>query len=239
MDAFWDSPLVSNIAFQPRRVAPPSAGISGVLPVDGVELGYLLLRANSAEPAAPVIVYLHANAETASDLVHLAPLFWQSGAGAALSFDYRGFGWSSGTATLSTLFPDVTAFGAALPTILEPHGLAGRRLILYGRSLGGACAAHLASLHPVRNAHRMPQCSQGRIRTFSTRGVPRVPLLTRVRIFCYANLRPPGGNLTLAPGCVGRPRAGQRADGPPGTAHGVPDELHARPARSGHVADAA
>ena len=39
---------------------------------------------------------------------------------------------------------------AALPGILARFALSGRPLVAYGRSLGAACAVHMASTMPVR-----------------------------------------------------------------------------------------
>jgi pimeloyl-ACP methyl ester carboxylesterase len=67
-----------------------------------------------------------------------------------LAFDYRGYGFSTGTPTVGTLLPDCERFAAALPDLLRSKQLAGSPLVVYGRSLGAACAIHIVSLAPVR-----------------------------------------------------------------------------------------
>jgi pimeloyl-ACP methyl ester carboxylesterase len=178
LEGFWDSPFVSGIAFAPR--ATPRTGRcdarvrEGVLAVsDNAELGWCLYRSADAADAAPVVIYFHANAETAADVEHLTPLFATAGCAAGallraaararrsaslaarptalvLAFDYRGYGWSTGRPTLGTLMPDMSRVATALPALLSEHMLADRPLIVYGRSLGAACAVHVTSLAPVR-----------------------------------------------------------------------------------------
>jgi hypothetical protein len=182
LEGFWDSPFVSGIAFAPR--ATPRTGrcdarvCEGVLAVADAELGWCLYRSADAADAAPVVIYFHANAETAADVEHLAPLFAAAGCAAGallraaararrsasltarptalvLVFDYRGYGWSTGRPTLGTLMPDMSRVATALPALLSEHMLADRPLIVYGRSLGAACAVHVTSLAPVRARSRL------------------------------------------------------------------------------------
>ncbi len=58
-----------------------------------------------------------------------------------MMMDYRGFGLSQGTSSEEGLYADVNA----AITWLKAKGLTGDRLILYGMSLGGAPATHLAA----------------------------------------------------------------------------------------------
>jgi alpha-beta hydrolase superfamily lysophospholipase len=146
-----DNPLVQSILFYPR---PDRAGGSalpnttdGTIPVeDGIVLGY---RLYAHQPGAPVILYFHGNGEIASDHDFIAPSYHAAGA-SLLVVDYRGYGWSTGEPKVSALLSDVQPVLDALPDVLKPAGLTDQRLVVMGRSLGSACAIHLARHHPAR-----------------------------------------------------------------------------------------
>ena len=51
-----------------------------------VELGWrLYVRSSGGDPSHPVVFYCHANAETAADVEHLAPLLHSAGAAAVFA----------------------------------------------------------------------------------------------------------------------------------------------------------
>jgi hypothetical protein len=91
LEMFWDSPFVSGIAFVPRQTPRPSsesAGVTGCIDVGGAELGWVMYERGGSKPAAaeaPVLVYFHANAETAADVAHLAPVFFEAGCAAGVN----------------------------------------------------------------------------------------------------------------------------------------------------------
>jgi alpha-beta hydrolase superfamily lysophospholipase len=143
----------------PRKTPRSNRDDEGVVKSGDVELGWrLYVRSSGGDPSHPVVFYCHANAETAADVEHLAPLLHSAGAAAVFAVDYRGYGWSTGTPSFGTLLKDIEAVLAALPDILSRFGLGGRPLVAYGRSLGAACAVHAASTLPVRSA-RVLLCS--------------------------------------------------------------------------------
>lgn len=149
---FWNSPLVSQVAFVPRKT-PRNADRDdeGVVSVGDAELGWrLYVRPVAGAASDPVVFYLHANAETAADVLLLAPTLFEAGAAAVFALDYRGYGWSTGTPSFGTLLSDVELVSAALPAILTRFALGDRPLVAYGRSLGAAAAVHVASTLPVR-----------------------------------------------------------------------------------------
>jgi hypothetical protein len=147
--ALLDNPLLLSILFHPRSDEPGQHSspnvYDGVIPVeDRVALGYRLY----AHPArAPVVVYFHGNGEIASDHDTIAPMYHHAGA-SLLVVDYRGYGWSTGQPRLSTLLSDTEFVRAALPDILKAANLTDQQLFLMGRSLGSACAIHMAHQHP-------------------------------------------------------------------------------------------
>lgn len=88
-------------------------------------------------------LYCHGNTGNLSNTAHVMPHLLDAGINVLL-FDYRGFGRSSGSPSLSGIIADgVTA--ARLHEKIRPKNLPS---ILYGYSLGGAIAAQIIRRHP-------------------------------------------------------------------------------------------
>jgi len=99
------------------------------------------------------LCYFHANAELCTDLEGEVKNFFDCGFALVLCPEFRGYAWSDGKPSLKHLYSDCKAFMQALPSILEVVGVQADvqlKLILHGRSLGSACAIHLASLQDER-----------------------------------------------------------------------------------------
>jgi pimeloyl-ACP methyl ester carboxylesterase len=98
-----------------------------------------------ASPGAPVLLWCHGNAgNIAHRLGHLAALARLDVT--VFLFDYRGYGRSSGKPSEDGLYQDALAAHAYLTTV---RGVRPERLVLFGRSLGAAVAADLASRKPA------------------------------------------------------------------------------------------
>ncbi len=146
-----DNPLVLSALFYPRQDKPRDRPLDnvydGLIPVEGdIVLGYRLYAYPELEP---VILYFHGNGEIASDYDDIAPEFERAGA-SLLVVDYRGYGWSTGQPLVSALLSDTEAVNNALPGILQQAGLSEKAVLVMGRSLGSACAIHIAHRHPER-----------------------------------------------------------------------------------------
>jgi alpha-beta hydrolase superfamily lysophospholipase len=146
-----DNPLILSTLFYPRRDEPGNSRLEnvydGTIPVGGdIALGYRLFAYPDRKA---VIVYFHGNGEIASDYDFLAPEFGRAGA-ALLVVDFRGYGWSTGTPLVSALLSDTEAVYTALPAILKHAKLPDGVIFVMGRSLGSACAIHIAHEHPER-----------------------------------------------------------------------------------------
>lgn len=90
----------------------------------------------------PVILFFHGNGEIVSDYDDLGILFTQTG----LNFfvvDYRGYGSSDGTPTVSDMIRDAHMVFDFVRTYMFSEGLTGP-LCVMGRSLGSASALELA-----------------------------------------------------------------------------------------------
>ena len=151
MTTLFDNPLVRSMLFYPRVTRPrftdsPVGPIcDGTIAVDEtVALGYRLYRLGDK---SPLIVYFHGNGEIAAEHDETASLYRRIGL-SLLVIDFRGYGWSGGQANISTLLADMTPVYKALPGLLQRHEIANAPLFLMGRSLGSACAIHLAHEHP-------------------------------------------------------------------------------------------
>lgn len=146
-----DHPGVLARIFHPR-----SAGMAGhvkpnelMIPVeDNVHIGACF---HVESKQAPTIVFFHGNGEIVSDYDDLGPVYNQTG----INFfvvDYRGYGRSTGTPTVSAMMKDCHVVLDFVGQWLGKNGFTGG-LTVMGRSLGSAPAIELASTHPSRIEH--------------------------------------------------------------------------------------
>jgi uncharacterized protein len=98
-----------------------------------------------SEGARFVVVLSHGNAGNISGRLEIAELLNELGV-AVLLYDYRGYGQSDGRPSERGLYKDITAVISYLEVEL---GYPEDRVILYGRSLGGAVSAWAAKEHDV------------------------------------------------------------------------------------------
>eukprot|EP00913_Durusdinium_trenchii_P026418 g24786.t1 len=112
-----------------------------------VKLAYRLYKDTRQDSSGKaLLIYFHANAELCTDLETDVHQFFDCGFGAVLCPEFRGYAWSEGTPSLRSLYPDSEALINALPEILETNDLQlDMPIIVLGRSLGSACAIHLAT----------------------------------------------------------------------------------------------
>jgi fermentation-respiration switch protein FrsA (DUF1100 family) len=93
------------------------------------------------EGARRVVLFLHGNAGNISHRGESIRIFHRLGLNVFI-FDYRGFGRSQGSASERGLYKDARA---AWDWLTGKGGFSPDEVILFGRSLGGVVAAHLAS----------------------------------------------------------------------------------------------
>ena len=105
---------------------------------DGISLhGWYIPR----EGARRVVLFLHGNAGNISHRRESVEIFHQLGLGVFI-FDYRGYGQSEGTPSEAGLYRDAFAAWRYLTGV---RGFEAADIVIFGRSLGGAVAARLAS----------------------------------------------------------------------------------------------
>lgn len=95
--------------------------------------------ARASEPL--VMLFCHGNAGNVSHRLDTLRLFHELGL-ATLLFDYRGYGRSQGEPSEEGLAADARA---AWEYLAQARGVRPERIVLFGRSLGGAVAARLAT----------------------------------------------------------------------------------------------
>jgi hypothetical protein len=139
--------LQSRLVYQPSRDilrTPADAGLPfeqvTLRAEDGVRLSAWFVPARDAEGA---VLFCHGNAGNMSGRVDSLAVFHRLGL-SVLIFDYRGYGRSEGSPGEEGTYLDAQA---AWDHLVNLRGVPPGRIVLFGRSLGGAVAARLAARH--------------------------------------------------------------------------------------------
>ncbi|XP_064652237.1 protein ABHD13-like [Lineus longissimus] len=113
---------------------------------DGVRINMQFIpRPEDQKPNAPTLVYFHGNAGNIGHrLTNVYVLYIYLGFN-VLSVEYRGYGKSGGTPCEQGLYLDAAA---AMDYLLTRTDINLNKILVFGRSLGGAVATNLAA-HPV------------------------------------------------------------------------------------------
>lgn len=101
---------------------------------------YLAPQEASADNPVPLVVILHGNAELI-DHQHFLLNYYHGLGFAVLLPEYRGYGRSEGSPSQATIVPDAVAFYDM--AVARPE-VDGTKVVIHGRSIGGAVAAQLA-----------------------------------------------------------------------------------------------
>jgi fermentation-respiration switch protein FrsA (DUF1100 family) len=136
--------LVDRIIFQPSPGVdfhPEALGIEAeslhLRTEDGVRIHSFHLPGGGASRA---VLFLHGNAGNASHRLPNAAALADLGA-QVLLLDYRGYGLSEGSPSEAGVYADARA---GLSHLVETRGIPAERIVVFGRSLGGAVAVDLA-----------------------------------------------------------------------------------------------
>lgn len=127
-------PLERGMAYESLTLATP----------DGEKLDAWYIP--SKETALGVVLFTHGNAGNISQRMDSIEMFHKLGY-SVLIFDYRGYGRSSGKPTEPGLHVDTET---AWDYLVTKQKVSPKDIVLFGESLGGALAAHLASNHSAR-----------------------------------------------------------------------------------------
>ncbi|KAK1167956.1 protein ABHD13-like [Acipenser oxyrinchus oxyrinchus] len=143
---FPDQPSSSRL-YVPVPTGIPHENIF-VKTKDGVRLNLILLRYTGDNPAfSPTVIYFHGNAGNIGHRIPNALLMLVNLKVNVILVDYRGYGKSEGEASEDGLYLDSEA---VLDYVMTRPDIDKTKIILFGRSLGGAVAVHLASENPHR-----------------------------------------------------------------------------------------
>ncbi len=139
-----DHPDVLLCVFHPRKEIPapkpPGALDHEMLVAGSVTIG---CRFYLTDPTYPHILFFHGNGEIVGDYDDVGPLYNSHGLN-LLAVDYRGYGRSTGTPTVTSMIDDAHIIYREVQTWLKNQHRAGP-LFVMGRSLGSASALELAS----------------------------------------------------------------------------------------------
>lgn len=128
-----DHPAISSRYFFPRPDAPREGDR---WTVDGLACA----RRNQDRDAA--VLHFHGNGEVVADWVGDFAGALDAGGVDAYFAEYRGYGGSTGSPSLSALLADAL-------TVFDAMARPPERVVVYGRSIGSLAAAHVAALRPV------------------------------------------------------------------------------------------
>jgi alpha-beta hydrolase superfamily lysophospholipase len=140
-----DQPFLLQFIFYPRRDFTPCPGNGFDLAVwvgDGISIS---CRFYKDDPKWPWILFFHGNGEVVSDYDQISPFYHQKELNLVVA-DYRGYGVSSGTPTLTDLVQDAHVIFKEVRKELSRRNLR-KELWVMGRSLGSISALELAYHH--------------------------------------------------------------------------------------------
>lgn len=140
-----DSPPSLKVLFHPRPEIANALLPDGIHKVTievepNIKLGG---RLHKASAAAPVILFFHGNGEIAADYDKIGSFYTRRDMH-FLVVDYRGYGTSDGTPTMSKMLSDAIVIQQSLDKIFEDHRILPSRTFVMGRSLGSAPAIEVA-----------------------------------------------------------------------------------------------
>jgi fermentation-respiration switch protein FrsA (DUF1100 family) len=130
-----------GVDFQPEDYGVESENVF-LETEDGVRIHAFFLPAPGATRG---LLFLHGNAGNASHRIPNAALLQRMGIHVLL-LDYRGYGLSEGSPSEAGVYADARA---GLAHLVEARRLPQERIVLFGRSLGGAVAVDLAQDRPL------------------------------------------------------------------------------------------
>ncbi|MCX6004292.1 MAG: alpha/beta hydrolase [Chloroflexi bacterium] len=139
-----DQPEILSFIFYPRRddihVPDDESMMSFAFPVEpGVSVSCMFYIANKENPN---VLFFHGNGELASEYMDIGATFNTIGINLFVA-DYRGYGSSGGTPSVSNMIKDAHPIYKGFKQTLEEKGFPGSKFIM-GRSLGSISAIELA-----------------------------------------------------------------------------------------------
>ncbi len=145
-----DDKRISNAVFYPRKIKKPSETIPNIKVLDfqikdKINIGGFCFINN---PDLPTILMFHGNGEIAADYQYFASNYFECGINLAV-MDFRGYGFSSGEPTYSSLIEDAYPIYLQFEEWMNVNKMKDS-LFVKGRSLGSTCASEIGSHNPKR-----------------------------------------------------------------------------------------
>jgi pimeloyl-ACP methyl ester carboxylesterase len=145
--AILDRPEILTRLFHPRPEWPGAGNGPGIDVDIPVAVDHTIgARFHLGTTADANLLFFHGNGEIVADYDDLAPLYKARGLN-LLAVDYRGYGRSSGTPSVTAMMADCHRILEYCQDWLKNNGYTGP-LILMGRSLGSASVLELAKVNP-------------------------------------------------------------------------------------------
>lgn len=145
--SIFDRPEIVSFLFHPRPDHSQTGQAPGILDlIIPVEPDiFVHAKLHTADQSGPVILFFHGNGEIVSDYDELGGIYTGMGLN-FLAVDYRGYGRSTGSPTVSHMMGDCHMVFDYIKKDLKDKGYSGP-LIVMGRSLGSASAIELAATY--------------------------------------------------------------------------------------------
>lgn len=141
-----DTPAILSSIFFPRScertTLPPGAQDVDMETETGIIIG---CRFHIQDNSAPNLIFFHGNGEIAADYDEIGPMYNKCGMNLLVT-DYRGYGWSSGTPTVSNMLSDADVLLRETLNWLKHNNYTGKTFLM-GRSLGSVAVIDLATRH--------------------------------------------------------------------------------------------
>jgi fermentation-respiration switch protein FrsA (DUF1100 family) len=187
------SPLAERVIFQPSPgvdLQPAQLGLAAesifLEADDGVRIHAFFVPGAAARVSQRAMLFLHGNAGNASHRLPNAAALANLGADVLL-LDYRGYGLSDGRPSEVGVYADARA---GLSHLIASRGIPSERIVVFGRSLGGAVAVELAQERQLAglvlestftSVDDMARRMVGPLATLFGGGFPSVERISRLR----------------------------------------------------------
>lgn len=112
-------------------------------------IAYFIKQPQGIISTTPTVLYFHGNAGNIGHRLHNAQALYRHCGFNVLLLEYRGYGKSQGTPSELGLYLDAQA---GLDFLISRRDIDNKKIILFGRSLGGAVAISLAASHPHKES---------------------------------------------------------------------------------------
>ena len=140
-----DQPSILSYIFYPRDDHTPCPGYAFDISVPVDDDVSIVCRFYKGNDGWPWIIYFHGNGEVVSDYDEIAPFYLKYKLNLVVA-DYRGYGASTGTPTLTFIADDAPILFTAIRDELARRNLRDDVRVM-GRSLGSISALELAAHH--------------------------------------------------------------------------------------------